>query len=356
MVGRKFTQPNAGYRYGFNGKEEASEIANDDYDYGARIYDPRVGRWLAVDPLISKYPCLSPYNFVTNTPLQAMDPDGELIIFVNGYWNSGSPTPGEISAMGANWPIIKQFLANNLVGTVGGRNYWGGGGVGYEKAAQNYFNDYTSLSSKNFVDGRGKWNSTGQERFNAGYEYAKSNFEKITAGMTKDETIKIVSHSMGGAYSEGMIKYFEENGKYKVEKVLHLSMADPTEFTMNTKPLTIQLKFDNDVVLGYKNLNETSNTNPGTDISGVANTGGVADSHYLTKADPSIFEYAKDLETMQFTQETYSPWHSNGDYEQGTGNYKVSQNANGSTFKQVTKGNETFIKNSSNNDYHKPHL
>ena len=357
MGNRKFTQTSSSYRYGFSGKEKDKEINADDYDFGARMLDSRLARWLSIDPLSNKYPSLCPYNFVANTPLQAKDPDGELIIFVNGYWNSGNPTAKEIQTLGAGWPILKKYLADNLIGNTGGRNYWGGSR--YEKAAQKYFNDYASLTSKNFVDGRGKWSSTGQERYDAGYAYAKANFGKLTAGMTKNETIKIVSHSMGGAYSEGMVKYFEENGKYKVEKVLHLSMADSTEISLNTKPQTIQLNYDKDVVLGYKNFDESSNFHSATDISGVANVGDYGDSHALTKSSPGVFDYASDLESIKFSQEMYEPWHSNGDYSYGTGNYIPSGNTNGSVFKEVIKADDTsnnkkqtYKKNSSNSNYH----
>ncbi len=41
------------------------------------MYDPRLGRWFAVDPLASKYPSLSPYNFVGNSPIKFIDPDGK---------------------------------------------------------------------------------------------------------------------------------------------------------------------------------------------------------------------------------------------------------------------------------------
>jgi RHS repeat-associated protein len=70
-----------GYRYGFNGKEKAGEITSDDYDFGARIYDGRVGRWLSLDPLQDKYPCVSAYNFCLNNPIILKDPDGRDIIF-----------------------------------------------------------------------------------------------------------------------------------------------------------------------------------------------------------------------------------------------------------------------------------
>lgn len=49
-------------------------------DYGARIYDSRMGRWFSLDPLMTKYPNLSPYNFVDNSPIYCKDGDGKDII------------------------------------------------------------------------------------------------------------------------------------------------------------------------------------------------------------------------------------------------------------------------------------
>ncbi|NQY08212.1 MAG: hypothetical protein HRT71_01675 [Flavobacteriales bacterium] len=71
--------------YGFNGKEKDDEIKGNgnSLDFGARIYDPRLGRWLAVDPLASKYPFASSYNFALNTPIQAYDPDGKIVIYAS---------------------------------------------------------------------------------------------------------------------------------------------------------------------------------------------------------------------------------------------------------------------------------
>lgn len=51
--GRKYTFGSL-YRYGFNGKENDNEVKGEGnlQDYGMRIYDPRLGRFLSVDPLI----------------------------------------------------------------------------------------------------------------------------------------------------------------------------------------------------------------------------------------------------------------------------------------------------------------
>ena len=48
-------------------------------DFGARMYDSRLGRWLSLDPLQAKYPGLTPYGFVANSPLMFIDPDGRVI-------------------------------------------------------------------------------------------------------------------------------------------------------------------------------------------------------------------------------------------------------------------------------------
>jgi RHS repeat-associated protein len=82
MLGRSYEAAGIdGHRYGYNGKENDNEVKGEgnQQDYGARIYDPRVGRWLSVDPLMIKYPSLSPYNSVANSPIFYVDPDGREI-------------------------------------------------------------------------------------------------------------------------------------------------------------------------------------------------------------------------------------------------------------------------------------
>jgi RHS repeat-associated protein len=50
--------------------------AGNEMDYGMRIYDSRVGRFLSIDPLAQKYPELSPYQFASNSPISGVDQDG----------------------------------------------------------------------------------------------------------------------------------------------------------------------------------------------------------------------------------------------------------------------------------------
>jgi RHS repeat-associated protein len=66
------------YRYGFNGKEKDDEIkgTGNSQDYGMRIYDPRLGRFLSVDPIGYDYPWNSTYAFAENEPISNIDLDG----------------------------------------------------------------------------------------------------------------------------------------------------------------------------------------------------------------------------------------------------------------------------------------
>jgi RHS repeat-associated protein len=72
MTGRTYNSPD--YRYQFNGKERDGETNT--YDYGFRIYNASIGKFLSVDPLTKSYPWYTPYSFAGNKPSWAIDIDG----------------------------------------------------------------------------------------------------------------------------------------------------------------------------------------------------------------------------------------------------------------------------------------
>lgn len=75
MPGRKYNTGD--YRFGFNGKENDKEWGNQlIQDYGFRLYNPAIAKFLSFDPLAPEYPELTPYQFASNSPIEGIDLDG----------------------------------------------------------------------------------------------------------------------------------------------------------------------------------------------------------------------------------------------------------------------------------------
>ncbi len=77
MPRRKFAGDGT-YRYGINGRENDNDVKGEgnQQDYGMRIYDTRLGRFLSVDPLFQSYPWNSVYAYAGNNPILFKDLDG----------------------------------------------------------------------------------------------------------------------------------------------------------------------------------------------------------------------------------------------------------------------------------------
>src|SRR5690554_1744072 len=65
------------YQYKYNGKEWQDELGLNFYDYGARNYDPEIGRWMNVDPLAELYESQANYDYSGNNPVRFVDFNGE---------------------------------------------------------------------------------------------------------------------------------------------------------------------------------------------------------------------------------------------------------------------------------------
>ncbi|PVD52884.1 hypothetical protein DC498_08155 [Terrimonas sp.] len=105
MPGRIYTGTGESYKYKFNGKERIYEINGKyhQYDYGMRIYDDRLGRFLSVDPLTKSFPWYSPYQYAGNSPITNIDLDGkeDLWFMVPVIkWMATSKLQNEVASVG----------------------------------------------------------------------------------------------------------------------------------------------------------------------------------------------------------------------------------------------------------------
>ena len=76
------------YRYGFNGmeKEKSFDSDGDVADFGARIFDANYPVFLSRDPLENEFPHQSSYVFAGNTPILAIDENGERMRAVHLFY------------------------------------------------------------------------------------------------------------------------------------------------------------------------------------------------------------------------------------------------------------------------------
>ena len=106
--GQNYTQTSTN-RYKFNGKEVQTTGNLGLLDYGARMYDPAIGRWTAQDPLSEKYYSFSAYNYCVNNPVMFVDPDGRVVrIYIeSGIIGHTFVTTGE----GSNTKVYTYVIA-----------------------------------------------------------------------------------------------------------------------------------------------------------------------------------------------------------------------------------------------------
>ena len=142
-----------------------------------------------MDPLAVLYSGHSPYSYVVNNPINAIDPDGRLVIFING----------------------------NHYGSGGSSDYWGKFGTD----VKSHFKDknelyidgalggYVGMYTDVYAGYRINQISSGSRR-DAGYRLGKRKARQIIESLGSGETIKIITHSMGGTFGRGFAQALEE--------------------------------------------------------------------------------------------------------------------------------------------------
>lgn len=212
-------------KFKYNGKELNEELGLDWYDYGARNYDAALGRWHSKDNKAEFYFANSPYVYALNTPINAIDPDGNLVIFINGLGGGGANYWRNYDTTKDNWLSQPNKVAFDL-------------------RVSDHFNDH----KRRYYDGSPGslfHNISASNRYKDGYAKGKAEAASIIESLARDpqgniiETIKIVTHSMGGVYGKGFVKalkkYIKNHKDPRVRKALISVVADFDPFQAGSK-------------------------------------------------------------------------------------------------------------------------
>jgi hypothetical protein len=199
---------------------------------------------MSVDPKCEKYYWISPYAYCLNNPVNAVDPDGRLVIFINGMHG----------------------------GSGGKSEYW----KGLDTQVMNRIKDWNAT----YIDGSHggtsslPWNLSANERKDVGYDSGKDYASYYLFAYKNDdgsfkESIKVITHSMGAAYAKGFIKGLIDAGVpiNQIEFEADFAPFQPTKQQAVNGVRTYQFSHKNDDVANNKLLGS-----PSGKIEGVSNS------------------------------------------------------------------------------------
>lgn len=211
MPGRKYSATSA-YRYGFNGKESDTEISSTTtYDYGFRIYNPALGKFLSVDPLSYSYAMLTPYQFASNSPINSIDRDGleKIEFFVLLGEQNSNVLVGKQKAIQISYDLEAKVV-KAMYGVVGGESM----NFEYNTVEQEFSYSKGTLIAPDIISAYGQVGTRLSKR-------------QISKGLTLHRIFKNIGIIFGSDVDFlGLDKQFDEWDELAYEKMEAIGFSD----------------------------------------------------------------------------------------------------------------------------------
>ncbi|MCC9070165.1 RHS repeat-associated core domain-containing protein [Flavobacterium sp. F-65] len=256
-------QPN--YKYKYNGKELQDEsiggIQLNLYDFGARNYDPALGRWMNMDAMSEKYTDLSPYNYTINNPVNVIDPDGNDIILL--IWLSQNGDVGHAALAISNY---KKDKDGNYVTDKKGNNIEDGTYTYYD------FEPAEGIGEKNYDKSvRGKVNKRGNmtmkdiENSNPAFTDKPQEIDGILRVKTSSSYDEKIKDKLENNVKNSMYNLIKNNCTDFVAKAFRdgVGKEEVTDVNGNKVNIVTQYRL-------FKDLKESTGTkvirNPGSEV------------------------------------------------------------------------------------------
>ncbi len=121
------TLTDASNRWRYSGKEEQKTINSSLplIDYGARMYDPTIARWMSMDPMAEKYYPMSPYGYCAGNPIIMCDPNGTDPIYGRSFFGNIKLIGDDGNSNGISY-FVRHHIAKEVKKATAQNQYYSG--------------------------------------------------------------------------------------------------------------------------------------------------------------------------------------------------------------------------------------